>query len=64
MLPGSDFGFSKNKMIVRLSFTDFDGLTFMKNVSDTGNIDDNLISRFAPNIVDGVNKLKRWSESS
>ena len=64
LLPGSDFGFSKNKMNVRLSFTDFDGRTFMKNVSDTENIDDNLISRFAPNIVDGVNKLKRWSESS
>ena len=64
LLPGSDFGFSKNKMIVRLSFTDFDGHTFMKNVSDTENIDDNLISRFAPNIVDGVNKLKRWSEST
>jgi len=36
----------------------------MKSVSDTENIDDNLISKFAPNIVDGVNKLKRWSESS
>ena len=33
LLPGSDFGFSKNKMIVRLSFTDFDGRTFMKNAS-------------------------------
>jgi len=64
LLPGSDFGFSKNKMIVRLSFTDFDGHTFMKSVSDTENIDDNLISKFALNIVDGVNKLKKWSESS
>ena len=64
LLPGSDFGFPKNKMIVRLSFTDFDGHTFMKSVSDTKNIDDNLISKFAPNIVDGVNKLKKWSESS
>ena len=64
LLPGSDFGFSKNKMIVRLSFTDFDGRTFMKNVSDTENIDENLISRFAPNIVEGVNNLKRWSEST
>ena len=51
-------------MIVRLSFTDFDGHTFMKSVSDTENIDDNLLSKFAPNIVDGVNKLKKWSESS
>ena len=57
-------GFQKKKMIVRLSFTDFDGRTFMKNVSDTENVDDNLISRFAPNIVEGVNNLKRWSEST
>ena len=64
LLPGSDFGFSKNKMIVRLSFTDFDGRTFMKNVSDTENIDDNLISKFAPNVIEGVNNLKRWSEST
>ena len=64
LLPGSDFGFPKNKMIVRLSFTDFDGHTFMKSVSDTENIDGNLISKFAPNIVGGVNKLKKWSESS
>ena len=64
LLPGSDFGFSKNKMIVRLSFTDFDGRTFMKSISDTENIDDNLIAKFAPNIVNGVNNLKRWSEST
>jgi len=25
LLPGSDFGFDKNQMLARLSFTDFDG---------------------------------------
>ena len=63
LLPGSDFGFSKERMIARLSFTDFDGHVFMKSVLDTKNINDNLISKFAPNIVEGVNKLKKWSES-
>ena len=63
LLPGSDFGFSKDKMIARLSFTDFDGHVFMKNVLDTQNIDDDLIFKFSPNIVEGVNKLKKWSES-
>ena len=29
LLPGSDFGFDKNKMLARLSFTDFDGQEFM-----------------------------------
>ena len=63
LLPGSEFGFSKDKMIARLSFTDFDGHVFMKNVLDTQNIDDNLIFKFSPNIVEDVNKLKKWSES-
>ena len=25
LLPGSDFGFNENRMLSRLSFTDFDG---------------------------------------
>ena len=29
LLPGSDFGFSKERMIARLSFTDFNGNEFM-----------------------------------
>jgi len=28
LLPGSEFGFSENKMLARLSFTDFDGEKF------------------------------------
>ena len=33
LLPGSDFGIPKDKMIARLSFTDFNGENFMKNTS-------------------------------
>ena len=29
LLPGSDFGFDKKRMLARLSFTDFDGKNFM-----------------------------------
>ena len=29
LLPGSDFGFNPDKMLARLSFTDFDGQEFM-----------------------------------
>ena len=62
LLPGSDFGFSKERMITRLSFTDFNGGEFMQNVKKTKKIDMNSISRFAPKIIEGTKKLKLWSE--
>ena len=64
LLPGSDFGFSKDKMIAWLSFTDFNGHAFIKNISDTKNINDNLICKFAPKVVEGTKRLKDWVESS
>ena len=63
LLPGSDFGFSKERMIARLSFTDFNGKEIMKNMEKSKEIDLNLIYEFAPNIVEGTKKLKIWSES-
>ena len=51
------------KMLARLSFTDFDGQEFMKNIDETKKIDENLINKFAPKVVEGVNKLKNWSEN-
>jgi aspartate aminotransferase len=64
LLPGSDFGFDKNKMLARLSFTDFDGQEFMKQTQNGQAIDKNLILKFAPKIVEGVDKLKKWSTST
>ena len=63
LLPGSEFGFNKKKMLARLSFTDFNGHNFMKKIKDGKKIDNNLILKFAPRVVEGVNKLKKWSES-
>ena len=63
LLPGSDFGFDKNKMIARLSFTDFDGQNFMNKIKNNQEIDNSLIYKLAPKIVEGVDKLKNWSES-
>ena len=60
LLPGSDFGFPKNKMIARLSFTDFDGEEFIKKVSNSEEISQDIIHKFAPKIVEGVTKLKGW----
>ena len=64
LLPGSDFGFEKNKMLARLSFTDFDGQNFMNQTPDGKKIDDGLILKLAPKIVEGVDKLKKWSTST
>ena len=62
-MPGSDFGFDKNRMLVRLSFTDFDGKKFMNETQNGQLINNDLILKFAPKIVEGVDKLKKWSES-
>ena len=50
-------------MIARLSFTDFNGDEFMQNSDKLKNIDQKLISKYAPKIIEGVEKLKSWSES-
>ena len=62
-LPGSDFGFNSHKMIIRLSFTDFDGKDFMNNISENTNIDDKLLNKYAPKVVEGTKRLKAWVES-
>ena len=63
LLPGSDFGFDKKRMLARLSFTDFNGKEFMNNTKGLKKIENHLISKFAPKVVEGVDKLKKWSES-
>ena len=63
LLPGSDFGFDETRMLVRLSFTDFDGKKFMDETQNEQTINNDLILKFAPKIVEGVDKLKKWSES-
>ena len=63
LLPGNDFGFDQKKMLARLSFTDFDGQEFMSKIEDNQKIDNDHIVNFAPKIIEGVDKLKKWSES-
>ena len=63
LLPGSDFGFAQTQMLARLSFTDFDGQEFMNKIEDNQKIDNDHIAKFAPKVVEGVDKLKKWSES-
>ncbi len=63
LLPGSDFGLDNNKMLARLSFTDFNGASFLKNTLGSKKLDDADLKKHAPNIVDGVSALKEWSNS-
>jgi len=60
LLPGSDFGFEPNRMLARLSYTDFDGEIFLKNINGSKKLDDDVIKRYAPNIVEGTKKLADW----
>ena len=63
LLPGSDFGFKPNKMLARLSFTDFDGAIFLKNVEGRKKLDDAIIEKYAPNVVEGTKRLSEWSKN-
>ena len=63
LLPGSDFGFDKKRMLVRLSFTDFNGKNFMKEYEKNNILDNEVIKNLAPKVAAGVNKLKKWSDS-
>ena len=50
-------------MLARLSFTDFDGEEFMSKTQNEQEIDKSLILKLAPKVVEGVDRLKKWSES-
>ena len=63
MLPGSDFGFKPDKMLTRLSYTDFDGTQFFENVTDYKTISDEMVKRYAPNVVEGTSKLSNWAKN-
>ena len=63
LLPGSDFGLNDKKMIARLSYTDFDGASFLKGTIGSKKLDNAHLKKYAPNIVDGVASLKDWSKS-
>ena len=63
MLPASDFGFKPSKMLTRLSYTDFDGENFLKNFPSNGNITDDEVKKYAPNVVEGTKSLSNWAKN-
>jgi len=63
MLPASDFGFGPKKMLARLCYIDFDGTEFLKAPINGKIIDDKIIKKYAPNVVEGVQKLSNWAKN-
>ena len=62
LLPGSDFGFKPKKMLARLSYTDFDGDSFLKSMESSKKPNTDDIKKHAPNVVLGIEKLVAWSK--
>ena len=63
MLPASDFGFSSNRMLTRLCYIDFNGAEFLKAPINGKLLDDKIIEKYAPNVVEGVQKLSNWAKN-
>ena len=63
MLPASDFGFGPKKMLTRLCYIDFDGSEFLKAPINGKILDDKIIEKYAPNVVEGVEKLSNWAKN-
>ena len=63
MLPASDFGFNSKKMLTRLCYIDFDGASFLKASQNGSILKDNIIEKYAPNVVEGVQKLSNWAKN-
>ena len=63
MLPASDFGFGPKKMLARLCYIDFDGAEFLKAPINGKTIDNKIIEKYAPNVVEGVRKLSNWAKN-
>ena len=63
MLPASDFGFNPKKMLTRLCYIDFDGTEFLKAPINGKILDDKIIEKYAPNVVEGVKKLSNWAKN-
>ena len=59
MLPGSEFGLDKGKLLSRIAFVDFDGEEALRLISEDESSIDNL-DKICPRIVKGISLLKEW----
>ena len=63
MLPASDFGFKSKKMLTRLCYIDFDGSEFLNAAISRKPLDNKTIEKYAPNVVEGIQKLSNWAKN-
>ncbi len=63
MLPASDFGFGPKKMLTRLCYIDFDGTKFLEANINGKMLNDKIIEKYAPNVVEGIKKLSNWAKN-
>ena len=42
---------------------DFDGSKFLKAVTDDRPLNNEIIEKYAPNVVEGVQKLSNWAKN-
>ena len=63
MLPASDFGFTSKRLLTRLCYIDFDGNEFLNADINGKIISDKIIEKYAPNVVEGVQKLSNWAKN-
>ena len=50
-------------MLTRLCYIDFDGAEFLKAPINGKTLDDKIIEKYAPNVVEGVRKLSNWAKN-
>ena len=60
MVAGSDFGIDEKLLISRIAFVDFDGKNALKLAKNTNSLSIEFLKNACPNIVNGVNELKKW----
>jgi Aspartate/tyrosine/aromatic aminotransferase len=61
VLPGSDFGFDKSKLLFRLGFVDFDGKKFLEYSYTKTQLEEKDLVLYAPKIIEGIQKITDWS---
>ena len=50
-------------MLTRLCYIDFDGSEFLKANVNGKMLDDKTIEKYAPNVVEGIEKLSNWAKN-
>jgi len=67
LLPGTDFGLSKNEYATRLSYVDFDGARALRAAADyTQNqpLNGQFLQEYCPRVVRGVELIGEWLTST